>query len=196
MRPGNHRRRVQRPFLLLQRPGRQPQPNRGPIRPLHEIERMAQQDAQFIDMRRFEARQPIRRHADQRRVDRLMLPAFRRQGQAGRRRDQQEPRILVAGIDQRIQAAVDERIVHRPDRQHPRARHRRRQPGGAQQQEQVLFGDAQLDMLPLGRHPPALRRSQLRSRGTRRCGYAGRKCPAGSPKVPGWWTPSHPATSS
>ena len=112
-------------------------------------------------MRRLERRQPVRRHADQRRVHRLMLPALRRQRQPRRRGDQQEPRILVAGVDQRIEAAVDERVVHRPDRQHPRPGHPRRQAGRTQQQEQVLLRDPQLDVLALRRHAPALRRRQL-----------------------------------
>ena len=98
---------------------------------------------------------------------RLVLPALRRQGQAGRRGDQQEPRVLVAGVDQRIEAAVDERIVHRADRQQPRAGHRRRQPGRAQQQEQVLLGDAQLDVLALSATcPSAARCASLASRNT------------------------------
>ena len=36
-----------------------------------------------------------------------------------------------------------------------------RQPGRAEQQEQILLGNAQLDMLPLRRHPPTLRAGQL-----------------------------------
>ncbi len=113
-------------------------------------------------MRRLEAGQPIGRHADQRRVDRLVLAALRRQRQTRRRGHQQEPRVLVAGIDQRIETAVDERIVHRADRQQPRAGHRRRQSRRAQQQEQVLLGDAEFDVLTLRRHAPALRARQLR----------------------------------
>ena len=192
MRAGDHRRRIQLPVGLLKLACRQPQPHRRPVRPLHVIEGVAQQDRQFVDMGRLEAGQPVGGHADQRRVDRLVLPALRRQRQAGRRRDQQEARILVAGVDQRIEAAVDERIVHRADRQHPRAGHRRRQPGRAQQQEQILLGDAEFDVLALGRHAPALRAQPAWRRGTRRCGCGDRRCRAGSPTARDWWTPSRP----
>ena len=78
--------------------------------------RVAQQDGEFVDMRGFKARQPVGGDAEQRRVDALVLPAFRRQRQARGRGDQQEARVLVAGVDQRIEAAIDERVVDGADR--------------------------------------------------------------------------------
>ena len=56
----------------------------------------------------------------------LVRAAFGRQRHARRRRHQHEARILVAGVVQRIEAAGDERIVERADRQQPRAEERRR----------------------------------------------------------------------
>jgi len=61
-------------------------------------------------LRRLETRQPVGSDAISG-CDRLMLPASGAQGPDRRRRDQQKPRILVAGVDQRIEAAVDERVV-------------------------------------------------------------------------------------
>jgi hypothetical protein len=50
-----------------------------------------------------------------------MRAAFRRQRDARRRRHQNETRVLVAGVIERIEAARDERIVQRADRQQPLA---------------------------------------------------------------------------
>ena len=44
-----------------------------------------------------------------------MRTAFRCQRHAGRRADDHEARILVAGVVERIEAAGDERIIHGPD---------------------------------------------------------------------------------
>ena len=161
MRAGDHLRRIERPVRLRQRPGRQPQPHRRAVRLLHELQSVAQHDGEFVDMRRLEAREPVGGHADQRRVDRLVLPALGRQGQSGRSRNEQKARVLITGVEQRIEASIDERIVDRADRQNPRAGHGRRQTRRAQQQKQVLLGDAQFDVLPERRHAPTLRRGQL-----------------------------------
>ena len=159
--PGNHCSRVQRALRLIQLPRRQPQPDRRAVRLLHEVKGVTHEDREFIDIGRFEARQPVRGHAEQRRVDRLVLPAFRPERDAGRGGHQQKARILVACVDQRIEPAIDERVVHGADRQHPRTRQRRGKPGGAKQQEQILLGNAEFDVLPLRAHAPALRRRQL-----------------------------------
>ena len=105
---------------------------------------------------------------------------------------QEETRILVTGVDERIQAAIDERIVDRADRQQPRPVQRMAQSGGAQQQKQVLLGDAEFDMLARGAHPPALHACHLGVAETRRCVYADRTGRDGSPRDPGSWTPLHP----
>ena len=86
--------------------------------------------------------------------DRLMRAAFRRQRHAGRRRDEDEARILIAGVVQRIETALDERIVKRADRDEALAEKRMRKPERGEQDEQVHLGDAELDMLALGREIP------------------------------------------
>ena len=58
---------------------------------------------------------------DQRRVDRLVGAAFGAKRDAARRRDEQEARVLVAGVIERIEAAGDERVVERADREQPLA---------------------------------------------------------------------------
>ena len=63
---------------------------------------------------------------DQRRVDRLVRAAFGAERDPARRRDQQEARVLVAGVVERIEAAGDERVVERSDREQPRRRTGRR----------------------------------------------------------------------
>ena len=196
MRPRDHRRRIQRPLLLLQRPSGQPQPNRRPIRPLHEIERVPQQHPQLIHMRRLERGQPIRRHPDQRRIDRLMLPPSGAKVSPRRRGHQQKPSILVTSIQQRIQPAIDERIIHRPHRQNPRPGHPRRQPRRPQQQKQDSARRSPTRYAAPSATSPTAEPKPAWNPETRHSGYAGRKSLAGSPKAPDWWKPSHPATSS
>ena len=103
--------------------------------------------AQLVDIGRLEAGDAVLRHADQRRADGLMRAAFGRQGDARRRRHQDEARILVAGVVQRIEAARDEGIVERPDRQQPFAEHAVAEAHRRQHQEQIVLRDAELDML-------------------------------------------------
>ena len=161
MRARDHRSGVEHAVRLRQRARGQAQPHRRAIGFLHVRQRVAQQDGEFIDMGGLETREPVGGHADQRCVDRLVLPALGRQGEAGGGGDQQEARVLVTGVDQRIEAAVDEWIVDRADRQDARAGHRGRQPGGAEEEKEVLLGDPQLDMLPQRRHSPPLGRGEL-----------------------------------
>ena len=66
-------------------------------------------DGQLVDVGRLEGGKAVLRHADQRRADRLVRAALRRQRDAGRRADHHEARVLVAGVVQRIEAAADER---------------------------------------------------------------------------------------
>jgi hypothetical protein len=63
-------------------------------------------DGELVDEGRLERREPVLRHADQRRRDRLMRAAFRRQRDARRRRHHHEAGVLVAGVVQRIEAAL------------------------------------------------------------------------------------------
>jgi hypothetical protein len=74
-------------------------------RRLHIVEAEAHDHGKFIDEGRLEGGEPVLRHADQGRRDRLMRAAFRRQRHARRRRHH-EAGILVAGIVQGIEAAL------------------------------------------------------------------------------------------
>ncbi len=65
----------------------------------------------FIHKGRLETGETILRHANQRRGDGLVRPAFRRKRHARRRGDEHEAGILIAGMVERIEAAFDERVV-------------------------------------------------------------------------------------
>ena len=121
----------------------------------------AHDHSEFIDKGRLERGQPVLRDADQGRRDRLVRAAFRRQRDARRRRRHHETRVLVAGIVQRIEAALDERIVQGADRQQPFAVDLMRQPQRRHQDEQVHLGDAELDVLSLRRKIPVEGRGDL-----------------------------------
>ncbi len=121
------------------------------------LKRMAEQDRQLVAISGFETRELVLHDGEQRRVGGLVLPAFRRQRDAAGGRDQQKPRILVAGVEQRIMAAIDERVVYRADGQQPGAVEVVAKTGGAKEQKQILLGDAKLDMLALRVGAPALR---------------------------------------
>ncbi len=146
---------------LRHRPRRQAQIHRAAVRALHPVEGMAHQHRKLVGIGRLESRQAGLRHADQRRGARLVRAAFGRQRDARRRRDKDEARILVAGIVHRIQPALDERVVQRADGQQSRAEQVARQAQRGQQQEQAVLRDAQLDMLALRRHGPALGREHV-----------------------------------
>src|SRR5690242_16647105 len=83
-----------------------------------------------------------------------MRAAFAGQRDAGRRRHHYEARILVTGIIKRIEAARDERVVQRADRQQARAVDRMRESECGKLDEQVHLGDAKLEMLTLRRELP------------------------------------------
>ena len=159
-------------FRLLHRPCREPEIDRAaglvaePVAlrslalavALDIGESEGEHGRELVDEGRLERRQPILRHADQRRPDRLMGAALGGERDARGRRDQDEAGVLVAGIVQRIEPARDERVVERADRQQPLAEERVRQAEGGERQEQVHLGDAELDVLALRRELPALRR--------------------------------------
>jgi hypothetical protein len=91
---------------------------------LQVIERPLQDHRKLVGVSRLEAGQAVLRHADERRVDRLVGAAFGRQGDARRRSDDDETGILVAGIVQGIQAARDKGVVEGTDGQQAGAEQR------------------------------------------------------------------------
>ena len=148
---------------LVQRAGREPQIDRTALAgfALHVAKAPSHDHGKFIDKGRLERGQPILRHADQGRRDRLVRAAFRRQRDARRRRRHHEAGVLVAGVVQRIEAALDEGIVQRADRQQPLAIDRMRQPERREHDEQVHLGDAEFEVLALGRIIPVEGRRDL-----------------------------------
>jgi hypothetical protein len=78
--------------------------------------------------------------------------------------DDHEPGILVAGIVERIEAARDERVIHGADRDEPLGEQGMRQSGRAEQQEQVHFRNAELEVLAFRREAPILAVEGMRSR--------------------------------
>ena len=77
------------------------------------------------------------------------------------RGDEQEAGVLVAGVVQRIEAAGDERVVERADRQQPRAEQLVREAEAGEVEEQVVLGDAELEMLAGPALAPRRRRGHL-----------------------------------
>ena len=99
---------------------------------------------------------------DQRRVDRLVGAAFGPERDAARRRDQQEARVLVAGVVEAIEAAGDERVVERSDREQPLAEQVARQAERGQHQEKIGFSAMPSSMCwPLICRRPFLRGGNL-----------------------------------
>ena len=102
------------------------------------------------------------------------------------RRDQQEAGVLVAGVVERIEAAGDERIVDGADREQPGAEQVAGEAQRGEHQEQIVLGDAELDMLAGVGGAPFLRRGDLRRGedvGQLAGGGTGR---AGSPRRRDW----------
>ena len=141
--------------------GRQPERHRAAVVRLHVAEPPGHDLGELVDEGGLEGREPGLAERDQRSLLRLVRPALGRERDAGRRCRQHEPRVLVAGVVQRIEAAPDERVVERADGQEPLAEDRPGEPEGGQRQEQVVLRDAELDMLAAGRHDPALRRQHV-----------------------------------
>ena len=76
-----------------------------------------------------------------------MGAALRGEADPGGGGHEQKPRILIAGVAQRIEATLDERVVQGADRQQPLPEERVRKPEHPEQSEQVVLRDAELDVL-------------------------------------------------
>ncbi len=164
---GRHRARD-----LLDRAGRQPQIDRAaglvaqPVAlrrlagavALDVVEREGEDRRELIDEGGLERGEPVLRHADERRRDRLVCAALGCERDAGWRRHQDEASLLVTGVIEGIEPALDERIIERADRNQPLAVDDVREAERGEQDEQVHLGDAELDMLALGRELPFLHR--------------------------------------
>ena len=122
--------------------------------PLKIVERPFHDDGQFVGKGRLERGQSILAHPNQRCPDGLMRAAFWGQCDPGRCADQDEPRILIAGVVQRIERARNKGIIHCADGDQPFAKQRMRQACGSKKQHQIHLGNAQLNMLPFWRKFP------------------------------------------
>ncbi|KTT87813.1 hypothetical protein NS44R_15160, partial [Mammaliicoccus sciuri] len=143
--------------------GRESQVNRTTLGALalHVAEAPAHDHGKFIDEGRIERGESVLPDSDQGSLDRLVRAAFRRQRDAGRRRRHHEARILIAGIVQRIEAAPEEGIVQRADRQQPRTVDLVRQAERREHDEQIHLGDTELEVLALRRILPGVGRRDL-----------------------------------
>src|SRR3546814_8167547 len=76
--------------------------------------------------------------------------------------DQEEARILIAAIVERIEAARDERVIDGSHRDQPRTEMGGCKPKRGEHQEEVVLGNAKLDMLSRLMRCPFLRRRDFR----------------------------------
>src|SRR5216110_1882185 len=81
----------------------------------------------------------------------LVGASLGRQADAGWGRDHDELRAGVERMVERVKPARDEGIVERPDGEERRARQLAREPESAEQKEEVVLGDPELDVLARGR---------------------------------------------
>ena len=116
---------------------------------LHVVKGPFHDHCQLIGKGRFKGGQPVLAHPDERRSDGLVRTAFGRQCHPRGGADQNETRVLITGIVQRIEAAGDKGIIDRADGDKPLAKERMRQARRAQEQHQIHLGNAQFDMLAL-----------------------------------------------
>ena len=153
---------IVRPLDLADRPGRQPQIGRLAVGRIDQAERFFHHRRQLVGKGGLVMAQPGLAECDQRGIDRLVRAALGAKRDPARGRDQQEARILVTGVVERIEPARDERVVERPNRNQPLAEHVSRKPGCGEHQEQIILGNPQFDVLAGRRHRPFLRARDLR----------------------------------
>ena len=101
---------------LRDRSRAQPQIDRRPVRALHDVEGMLHHHRKFVGKGRLEIGEVRLAHADQRRVDRLVRAPFACKSDTRGRAHQQEARILIASVIERIEPARNERIIDCADR--------------------------------------------------------------------------------
>src|SRR5207249_11248382 len=107
---------------LVDRTGREPQIEAVALA-LRDLAQASEQDP--LDLAAeggLVVRDAGQRHADAWRDDRLVSAAFRRQRDAGRRGDDDEAAAGVERVVDRVESAIDERIIERADGQEGSAR--------------------------------------------------------------------------
>ena len=142
--------------------GRQPQIGAFAGRIVDQPEGFLHHRRELVGKGRLVMAQARLAERDQRRVDRLVRAAFGTERDPARGRDQQEARVLVASVIEAIEAARDERVVERSDREQARAEQVAGETRRGEHQEQIALGDAELDVLALLGRAPFLRRRDFR----------------------------------
>ena len=104
---------------------------------------------ELVDKSRLEGGEPVLGKPDQRRRDRLVRAALGRERDARRRGHQNKTCLLVAGVIERIETALNERVIERANRDQTLSIDHVRQTQRRQQSEQIHLGDAELDVLAL-----------------------------------------------
>ena len=159
---------------------------------LHVPERPPENRQQLVREGGLERRQVVLAHADQGRGGRLVRAALRRQGDSRRGRHEDEAGVLVERVVERVEAALDERVVDGPDGDEDA---RRTVDGTGPPRRASGTGCA-----PRSRARRAAPSARPPSAGTSRPAPS-RTCPpapcggrgaAGSPSRRGWWRPSRP----
>ena len=138
------------PLGLGDGPGREPEVDGAPVLGLHALEAPAHDLCELVDEGRLECGDPVQAQADEGRDDGLVRAALGGQADAGRGGHHHEAGALVAGVVERVEPTEDERVVERSHREEPRPEKRCRQPERRQQEEEVVLGDAELEVLPAG----------------------------------------------
>ena len=126
-----------------------------------QAKRLLHHRREFVGICRLVMAQAGLAERDQRRVDRLVRAAFGAERDPARRRDEQETRVLIAGVIERIEAAGNERIVERADGEQAGIEQVAGEAGGGEHQEQVALGDAELNVLAFIVAAPFLRGCNL-----------------------------------
>ena len=91
---------------------------------LHMPEPPSHDRSQLVDIGGLKISETIEPDPDERCAHRLVRATFRRQGDSRGRADHHEARILVAGVKQGVEAAVDEGVIEGTDRQDTSAEQR------------------------------------------------------------------------
>ena len=79
------------------------------------LEPPSENNGEFIGKGRLEGGQPVLRDADQGRCNGLVGAPLRGQSHTRWRRHENEARVLVAGIIESVEAALDEGVIQRAD---------------------------------------------------------------------------------
>ena len=125
---------------------------------LHVVEPPPHDDGQLVGECRLEGGKPVLAHADERGRNGLVGPAFGGEADPGRGGDEEESGVLVAGVAEGVEAALDEGVVQGSDGQQALPEEGVRKPEHPEQDEQVVLRDAELDVLPPRRGGPRLER--------------------------------------